>query len=164
MIAALSIFFFTKSPALGALASCGFWDIDVLIATQKGRPVAMLKALDDDSHVKTRVAQYQALTNEKGINIAKQIVLAKIEGQNQVLAKYRLKMHDSYHRRLQAINIDSLEQGRRKLMALEGDYSDNYFRQIFRLLPEKIRPEYRMSFKAYDGTNNIFNLAYEVLS
>jgi len=31
------------------------------------------------------------------------------------------------------------------------------------LLPEKLRPEKRSKFKAYDGTNNIFNLAYEIL-
>ena len=37
------------------------------------------------------------------------------------------------------------------------------FKQIFTLLPEKLRPEGRRKFKAYDGTNNIFNLAYEVL-
>jgi hypothetical protein len=40
-----------------ALASMGFWDIDVMIMTQRGRPVAMLKSLDDDSHVKTRLCQ-----------------------------------------------------------------------------------------------------------
>ena len=32
------------------------------------------------------------------------------------------------------------------------------------MLPEPIRPENRKGFKAYDGTNNIFNLAYEILS
>ena len=32
------------------------------------------------------------------------------------------------------------------------------------MLPEPIRPESRKNFKAYDGTNNIFNLAYEMLS
>ena len=31
-------------------------------------------------------------------------------------------------------------------------------------MPEPIRPEKRKGFKAYDGTNNIFNLAYEILS
>jgi CRISPR/Cas system-associated endonuclease Cas1 len=31
----------------GALASLGFWGIDVLVMTQRGRPVAWLKALDD---------------------------------------------------------------------------------------------------------------------
>jgi len=37
----------------GALASCGFWGIDCLFLTQKGRPVGMLRTLDDDSHVKS---------------------------------------------------------------------------------------------------------------
>jgi len=31
------------------------------------------------------------------------------------------------------------------------------------LLPEELRPERRKKFKAYNGTNNIFNLGYEVL-
>jgi len=31
-------------------------------------------------------------------------------------------------------------------------------------LPEKLRPESRKKFKAYDAINNTFNLAYEVLS
>ena len=41
---------------------------------------------------------------------------------------------------------------------------EHYFNEIFSLLPERIRPEGRKTFKAYDGTNNIFNLAYEMLS
>lgn len=56
--------------------------------------VAMLKSLDDDSHVKTRVCQYEALKTEKATHIAKQFVLGKLEGQNQVLRKYGLKRHD----------------------------------------------------------------------
>lgn len=39
-----------------------------------------------------------------------------------------------------------------------------HFCQILSLLPEKLRPEGRKTFKAYNGVNNIFNLAYEVLS
>ena len=35
---------------------------------------------------------------------------------------------------------------------------------VFGLLPEPIRPESRKNFQAYDGTNNIFNLGYEMLS
>lgn len=78
----------------GALAACGFWGIDCLFLTQKGRPVAMLRSLDDDSHVRTRVCQYEALKTEKAVHIAKQFVLGKLEGQNQVLKKYGLKRHD----------------------------------------------------------------------
>jgi CRISPR-associated protein Cas1 len=39
-----------------------------------------------------------------------------------------------------------------------------YFEQIFSLIPEKLRPAERKTFQAYDGINNIFNLAYEALS
>ncbi len=67
-----------NAVSTGALASCGFWDIDVMIMTSRGRPVAMLRSLDDDSHVETRVCQYQALENGKGIDIAKQVVKSRV--------------------------------------------------------------------------------------
>jgi CRISPR-associated protein Cas1 len=154
-----------NSVSSGALASLGFWGIDLLILTQKGNPVAVLKSLDDDSHVETRICQYEALSNEKGTYIAKQLVLGKIEGQNEVLSKYGLKHHDF----LVVKSVNDLKAGdmptfRRKLMAIEGHCSDRYFSQIFSLLPDALRPERRKTFKAYDGTNNIFNLAYEILS
>jgi CRISPR-associated protein Cas1 len=49
-------------------------------------------------------------------------------------------------------------------MAYESKFTKHYFNQIFSLFPEKIRPEARRTFKAYDGMNNLFNLAYEMLS
>ena len=50
-----------------ALSALGFWGIDVLITTRNGRPIAMLKNLEDDAHVNTRICQYEALKNGKGI-------------------------------------------------------------------------------------------------
>jgi len=107
--------------SIGALASLGFWEIDTLILTRRGKPVAVLKSLEYDSHVKTRLCQYEAYSNSKGIHIAKQIVL-------------------------------------------EGRYADSYFHQIFTLFPEWLRPQKRKAHKAYDGLNNIFNLAYQFLA
>jgi len=49
-------------------------------------------------------------------------------------------------------------------MAIESKFTKQYFDQIFTLFPESTRPEGRKTFKAYDGLNNIFNLAYEILS
>jgi CRISPR-associated protein Cas1 len=149
----------------GALASLGFWDIDVMILTGRGRPVAMLKSLDDDSHVKTRICQYEALHNGKGVYIAKQIVLAKIYGQNVVLDKYGLELHDviSFKERVEKIDESDFKSLRRRLNGLEGKCTQRYFEQVFQLIPEKLRPEGRSKFKAYDGLNNLFNLAYEVL-
>jgi CRISPR-associated protein Cas1 len=149
----------------GALTACGFWGIDCLFLTQKGRPAAMLKSLDDDSHVYTRICQYEALKNGKGVDIAKQLVLGKIVGQNQLLSKYGLKRHDfSPAQRVKDLEADDIPTFRRKLMAIEGHCSDKYFSQIFSLLSKELRPEHRRTFKAYDGVNNIFNLAYEMLS
>ena len=155
-----------NSISTGALASLGFWDIDVMVLTGRGRPVAMLKSLDDDSHVKTRLCQYEALSNSKGVEIAKQIVLAKMRGQNSLLSKYDLKHHDedAITSKIEGLDSSDLDSFRKKLTGIEGKYSEGYFRQVFGLLPEKLRPQRRRKFKAYDGVNNLFNLAYEVLS
>jgi CRISPR-associated protein Cas1 len=148
----------------GALASLGFWDVDVLIMTQRGRPVAMLKSLDDDSHVKTRLCQYEALKDGRAFEIAKQFVKGKIEGQNTVLKKYGLKTDTSVKLRIDAIETKDLKTLRRKLMQIEAKFSQFYFKQVFQLIPERIRPESRRTFKAYDGVNNLFNLAYELFA
>ena len=80
-----------NAVSTGALASLGFWGIDTLIMTQKGKPVAMLRSLDDDSHVRTRVCQYEALKDSRAFEIAKQFVKSKIEGQNNLLKKYEFE-------------------------------------------------------------------------
>jgi CRISPR-associated protein Cas1 len=150
----------------GALASLGFWDVDVMILTQRGRPVAMLKSLEDDSHVKTRLCQYEVLSNGKGFSIAKQLVRSKAEGQNIVLMKYGLGTYDLDYvqNRLDKMKPLNLDRIRSRLLQLESAFSKRYFNLIFDLLPEGLRPEKRKTYGAYDGMNNIFNLAYEVLS
>ena len=76
-----------------------------------------------------------------------------------------LKRHDfSAVEKVNNLKDENTERLRARLMAYEGHFSDRYFNQIFSLIPESLRPESRKTFKAYDGTNNIFNLAYEILS
>jgi CRISPR-associated protein Cas1 len=148
-----------------ALSALGFWGIDVLIATRNGRPIAMLKNLDDDSHVTTRISQYEALKNGKGIDIAKQIVTAKILGQNQLLKKYGLRQHDVMRAKevISEVDITDLALLRNKLTNIEGRFARGYFDQIFQLFPYELRPDKRRGFQAYDGINNVFNLGYELL-
>jgi CRISPR-associated protein Cas1 len=149
----------------GALSALGFWGIDVLIATRNGRPIAMLKTLGDDSHVKTRISQYEALKNGKGINIAKHIVTTKILSQNKVLKKHGLRQHDLMRAKEAIGNICTADLAllRKKLTNIEGRFTRNYFEQIFQLFPYGLRPDKRRGFQAYDGINNLFNLAYELL-
>jgi len=152
-----------NSVSTGALASLGFWGIDVLIMTQKGHPVAMLKSLDDDSHVRTRISQYEALKNGKAISIAKTIVSSRIESQNLVLRKHGLRQHDLLGVKHAIDKIEGDHATRTRLMAIEGHCTERYFKQIFQLFPKSIRVQNRMTFKAYDVLNNTFNLAYTIL-
>jgi len=154
-----------NSISSGALATCGFWNIDVLILTGRGHPVAILKSLYDDSHVETRISQYRALENGKAPELAKKFVIGKIEGQNQLLKKHGLKRIDfSVIQTIKNLDVENYQSLRRRLMGIEGKSSERYFGQILGLFQESIRPSCRKKFKAYDGLNNLFNLAYRILS
>ena len=154
-----------NSVSTGALASLGLWDIDVMVMTGRGRPVALLKSLDDDASVRTRLCQYEAHKGEKGVEIAKQIAYAKIHGQNLLLEKYGLKPQDveAYKKKIDVFDVEDRSKFLQRLTSLEGKFSRKYLSQLFNLIPEEIRPKNRKKFKAYDGVNNLFNLGYEVL-
>jgi CRISPR-associated protein Cas1 len=153
-----------NSISTGALASFGFWDIDVMVMTSRGRPVAMLRSFDDDSHVETRVCQYKASLDERAFEIPKTFVNAKIDSQNIILKKYGLEPHEEkFREQIEKSESKSLLALRQRLTGIEGKYTQRYYWEIFDLFPEKIRPEKREGFMAYDGVNNLFNLAYEVL-
>ncbi len=150
--------------SVDALIDLALWNIDTYIMTKKNRVVAVLKNIEDDSHVKTRIAQYQALKNGKSVYITKQLVLCKIEGQRRVLRKYGLLPIDpNLESHIERLESSRNESFRRKINGLEGKSSEHYFNQIFSLFPEKIRPKRRMTYKAYDGINNVFNFGYYVL-
>jgi CRISPR-associated protein Cas1 len=154
-----------NSISTGALASFGFWDIDVMVMTARGRPVAMLRSLDDDSYVQTRIAQYQASLDERAFTIAKSFITAKLESQNVILRKYRLETHlDDFKETIEKSDAKNLELLRRRLTGIEGKHTQRYYKQIYGLFPKNIRPESREGFMAYDGMNNLFNLAYEILA
>ncbi len=105
------------------------------------------------------------MENGKAFEIARQFVVGKIEGHNHVLKKYGLRQIDfSVIEAVKNLNAEKYETFRRRLMGIEGKWSEKYFGQIFRLFNESVRPECRKKFKAYDGLNNLFNLAYRFLS
>jgi CRISPR-associated protein Cas1 len=147
------------------LASCGFWNIPIVIMTRNHKPIAVLRSLDDDEHIKTRLAQYEAYKNGKAITIAKEIVLSKIESQNTILKEYSLRQIDlmTFKAKIESLESKNLTEVRRKLLPIEGKASEHYFGEIFKLFPKSLRIEKRKSFKAYDGVNNTFNLAYTML-
>lgn len=155
-----------NTVSVGALVHLSLWGIDTLILTSRGHPVGMLRSLHNDSHVSTRVAQYKATENGKGLYIAKQIVLKRIESQNVFLRKYGLRQHDFMRVKetIEHIETDNLKALRRKLLPLEGHLTDRYFSQLFQLIAKDIRTSNnRTTFRAYDMLNNNFNFVYTLL-
>ena len=149
----------------GAIVSMAYWGIPLVVATSRGNPVGVLVSLDNSSHVLTRINQYETLKTPKAVEIAKQFVTSKIRGENEVLKKYGLRRHDySVIEAIRKLDDTHLGKLRRKLHTIEGHASSNYFKQIFELLPESLRPKRRIGFKAFDRGNNLFNVAYSVLS
>jgi CRISPR-associated protein Cas1 len=155
-----------NSVSVDALRDLALFNIDTYIMTRYDRIVGFLVNPEDNSHVKTRLCQYQAyLDKDKSIKIIKTILKAKINGQNKVLEKYDLNPLDYsiIERQMDGVHAENLETARRKLMQIESKFSRYYFSKIFSSFPEKIRPERRMTHMAYDGLNNVFNFAYHIL-
>jgi CRISP-associated protein Cas1 len=154
-----------NSVSSGALATCGFWNIDVIISTGRGQPVAILKSLSSDSNVKTRICQYESYKDERSLQIAKTFLLTKLEGQDKLLTKYGLHRFDyAVYEKIKNLQETDLHVARNKLTNIEGLCAERYFEQVFELFNESIRPARRKGYKAYDGINNIYNLAYKALS
>jgi CRISPR/Cas system-associated endonuclease Cas1 len=138
----------------GALVTCAFNHIPVILKTALGSPVGVLISIDDMSHVETRCFQYEVTKHLKALDIYKEILLAKIKGSNEVLKKHGLRRIDySVIKKIKDTHlfllkdqelesyidhgvfpIDALEKLRRKYMPIEGKVADFYFKQVFSLL------------------------------
>jgi CRISPR-associated protein Cas1 len=96
---------------------------------------------------------------------AKSLITAKLEIQNIILRKYGLEPHEEkFREQIESSESKNIVALRQRLTGIEGKYTQRYYWEIFDLFPEKIRPEKREGFMAYDGVNNLFNLAYEILA
>lgn len=148
-----------------ALVTALEWKVSMVVTRWNGEPVGILKALDDDSHIKTRLGQYESVSNGLGIDIAKKIVYAKLEGQNKVLRKYGFRQHDLFGIRNRINNVEesNLVAVRKRLLGIEGAPSKRYFKEVFLLFPLWLRCKYRRAKGAYDGLNNLFNFGYSIL-
>jgi len=103
-----------NSVSVDALRDLALWNIDTYIMTRCDRIVGFLMNPEDNSHVKTRLCQYEAYFDlEKAIKIMKAILKAKINGQNKVLEKYGFKTLP-VEQQIQSISANNLETARKK--------------------------------------------------
>lgn len=82
-----------------------------------------------------------------------------------VLKELSLKQLDimTLKAKIESIESKNLKDVRKRLLLIEGKASEHYFHEIFKLFLKTIRVENRKGWKAYDGVNNTFNLAYTML-
>ena len=149
----------------GALVTCCYFGIDLIVETARGHAVGVLVGLDNSSHVLNRLAQYEAFASKRSFDIAKAFLIGKLKGQDCLLSKYGLRRLDPFcYEQVKNAEAKSLSSLRHTLTNIEGRCAYQYFQQVFSLLPEFLRPKNRTTFKAYDRTNNLLDLAYTVLS
>jgi CRISPR-associated protein Cas1 len=155
-----------NNVSTGVLTHLSLWNVDTLFLTRSGRPVGCLRSLFNDCSIETRLAQYKATENKKGLYIAKTILMKRIESQNQFLKKHGLRQLDFMRikgivEHLEETNLKAL---RRKLLAVEGRCANIYFEQLFMLFNKNIRTSNnRRTRGAYDGLNNFLNYSYSLL-
>ena len=65
--------------------------------------------------------------------------------------------------KLEKLEAKSVDQIRTRIHSIEGHFGKFYFKELIKLFPEDFQPQVRHSYKAFDITNNLFNLGYEVL-
>lgn len=156
-----------NTVSTGALSAMMFWGMDVMIMTSAGRPVGTMIALDDNSHIQTRLCQYKAYDNRKGVEIAKALVLGKIEAQSQMLKKHKLEGFETVEllkrEQIALIYAENVNKVRHKLVSIEGKYTRHYWKQIVPLFPKFLQINKRDGYRAYDAGNNLLNIVYEVL-
>jgi CRISPR-associated protein Cas1 len=157
-----------NSVSTSALSLCALYDVPVMLLSHTGKILSMNLPfnINGECRVKTRIAQYESRNSTKGCEIAKGILLSKINNQKQLLLKYNQFLStEKIETRINKIKEQPLTpELRNELNSLEGKASEQYFKTYFNIIPSTFRPDKRESYKAQSKFNNLLNLGYEILS
>jgi CRISPR-associated protein Cas1 len=154
-----------NTVSTSALFWCSIYNINIMMASNTGRPLSMMLPLTSSAHVKTRIKQYEAYYNSKGVEIAKAILSAKINNQIALLEKHGFDGHklDYLVAKLSKIKGEKIDDVRTRLMSIESRVSKVYFKHLKTLFPKFLQTPKRAKYNAEDPLNNLLNLGYEVL-
>ena len=120
-----------NSVSTKVLAWASIYGIKTVITSQSGRPLGVLLPLNYDSHVKTRIKQYEAYSNQVGVQIARNIAKSKIEAQASLLEKHEIACDQQRNRaleKLEKLEANSVVQIRTKIHSIEGYFGKFYFK------------------------------------
>ena len=153
-----------NTVSTSALFWCSVYNVNLMMASNTGRPLSMMLPLTSSAHVKTRIKQYEAYYNSKGVEIARAILSAKIRNQTALLEKYGFNGRKlSIVEKLSKVDGEKIDDIRPKLMGIESRCSKVYFGYFKTLFPDFLQTPKRMKYNAEDPLNNVLNLGYEVL-
>jgi len=144
-----------------ALFWCSIYNVNLMMVSNTGRPLSMMLPLTTNTNVKTRIKQYEAYYNSKGVEIAKAILNAKIN--NQIALLERLGFNGrklNLVEKISKIDGEKIDEIRPRLMWIESRYSKVYFRHLKTLFPDFMQTPRRMKHNAEDPLNNLLNLGY----
>jgi CRISPR-associated protein Cas1 len=156
--------------SVDSLLWASLYNVDVTFTMHNGKPLCFLHSIKDNGNVKTRLNQLRAYDSRKGLEIAKSVLLQKIENENTLLKHLDLKPYEQNKRvpspsEIAQIEAEKLTHNlRQKLTHIEENYSVWFYAQVFPLFPKLLRIGNRIKRNATDPLNNLLNLSYEVLT
>ena len=153
-----------NTVSTSALFWCSIYNVNLMMVSNTGRPLSMMLPLTSSVHVKTRIKQYEAYYNSKGVEIAKTILSTKINNQTVLLERYGFDARKlSIVKKLSKIDGGKIDDLRPRLMGIESRCSKVYFGYFKTLFPDFLQTHKRVKYNAEDPLNNLLNLGYEVL-
>ena len=150
-------------------------NIDLIVLERNGDPVGRFWHSRFGSITTIRRKQLELHMNEKGLDFAKEWIVAKLSSQIEYckeLAKNRKTLHDGLLEKLSTLEANrekltalsgSVEEKRGTITGLEGSASKVYFEILALSIPEKYRFSGRSRQPARDPFNAFLNYAYGVL-
>ncbi len=134
--------------------------IDVFILSPAGKVYGFLSPLAVWNYPNTRLKQAEVFNNGKGLNIAKELIRAKIEQQKLLAHAHGFALPRT------AEVMKKLNQAKtpKEILAVEGKASSDYFQGIQALFPSFFNFKKRTGRGANDIGNNVLNQVYGYLS
>jgi len=153
-----------NTVSTSALFWCSIYNVNLMMTSNTGRPLSMILPLTTNANVKTRIKQYEAYYNSKGVKIAKAIINAKIDNQIALLKRHGFNGRRlDFEKRITRVKGEKVDNIRTRLMGIESRCSKVYFRHLKTLFPDFLQTPKRVKHNAEDPLNNLLNLGYEVL-
>ncbi|EMR73921.1 CRISPR-associated endonuclease Cas1 [Thaumarchaeota archaeon SCGC AB-539-E09] len=150
-----------SSSALFWLAQYG---VETAIVSKTGKLVATIVPASYEARSETRLKQYEAFFNRKGVEVAQDFARARVESEISFMEEHELNA-SRLEEWLPRINFvgDRVDEVRVKIQGFEGRCTQEYLKQYFNLFPDFLKTRRRHQKDARDPLNNLMNLGYEVL-